>query len=194
MGLRDKRGEDGKILKFKARYVACGYSQKPGIDFQETFAGVVVAKTFRIMLSILNESPSHKMEHWDVKMAFTVAPLEETLYMAEPDGYEKGEKGEFVCLLKKSLYGLKQSARNWQQLLEKYFFGAGFSRSRADPCLYFKIDALGFCLISTHVDDIFVLYSEKGKLHADILRKEFFSEITVENLGPISWALKTAIL
>ena len=53
----DKRGEDGKILKFKARYVACGYSQKPGIDFQETFAGVVVAKTFRIMLSILNESP-----------------------------------------------------------------------------------------------------------------------------------------
>ena len=190
----DKRGEDGKILKFKARYVACGYSQKPGIDFQETFAGVVVAKTFRIMLSILNESPSHEMEHWDVKMAFTVAPLEETLYMAEPNGYEQGEKGEFVCLLKKSLYGLKQSARDWQQLLEKYFFGAGFSRSRADPCLYFKIDALGFCLISTHVDDIFVLYSEKGKLYADILRKKFFSEITVENLGPISWALKTAIL
>lgn len=191
----DKRGEDGKILKFKARYVACGYSQKPGIDYGETFAGVVVVKTFRIMLVILNEDPTFEMEHWDVKMAFTVAPLEETLYMAEPEGYETGAKGENVCLLKKSLYGLKQSARNWQKLLEKYFFDAGFSRSRADPCLYFKIvPAQGFCLITTHVDDIFVLYDKKGKNHCEVLRKKIFSEIKVENLGPVSWALKTAIL
>ena len=103
----DKRGEDGKILKFKARWVACGYSQKPGIDYQETFAGVVVAKTFRIMLAILNESPENEMEHWDVKMAFTVAPLEETLFMVEPAGYERGDEGQSVCLLKKSLCGLK---------------------------------------------------------------------------------------
>ncbi len=66
----DKRGEDGKILKFKARFVAMGFTQKLGIDSEETFAGVVVAKTFRIMLSILNEDPENEMEHWDVKMAF----------------------------------------------------------------------------------------------------------------------------
>ena len=74
------------------------------------------------MLAILNEDPTYEMEHWDVKMAFTIAPLDEILYMAEPEGDEKGKTGDFVCWLKKSLYGLKQSARNWQKLLENTFF------------------------------------------------------------------------
>ena len=56
----DERGEDGKILKFKARFVAMGCTQKYGVDYDETFAGVVVAKSFRIMLSTLNEDPSHE--------------------------------------------------------------------------------------------------------------------------------------
>ena len=191
----DKRGEDGKILKFKARWVACGYSQKPGVDYKETFAGVVVAKTFRIMLAILNEDPGNEMEHWDVKMAFTVAPIEEKLFMVEPAGYAKAAEGSNVCILKKSLYGLKQSARNWKILLENYFLKTGFTCSRADPCFWFKISPKnGFCLISTHVDDIFILYDKKGKIFCEVLRKKIFSEIKVENLGPISWALKTAIL
>ena len=59
----DKRGENGRILKFKARYVAMGFTQKANIDYQETFAGVMVAKSFRIMLSILNEDPTHEMAH-----------------------------------------------------------------------------------------------------------------------------------
>ena len=73
--LSDKRGEDGKILKYKARFVAMGNTQQYMVDYKETFAGVVVVKSFRIMLSILNEDPSHEMKHWDVKMAFTQAPL-----------------------------------------------------------------------------------------------------------------------
>ena len=71
----DKRGEDGKILKFKARFVDMGCTQKYGVDYDETFAGVVVAKSFRIMLSILNEDPTYEMEHWYVKMAFTQATV-----------------------------------------------------------------------------------------------------------------------
>ena len=87
-----------------------GNTQKYQVDYDETFAGVVVAKSFRIMLSILNESPTHEMEHWDVKMAFTQAYLDEEIFMHEPEGYETlGEK--MVCLLKKSIYGLKQSAK-----------------------------------------------------------------------------------
>ena len=60
------------------------------------------------------------MEHWDVKMAFTQAPIEDEIFMYEPEGFEtEGEKK--ICRLKKSLYGLKQSARNWQLLLKKLF-------------------------------------------------------------------------
>ena len=107
----DKRGEDGKIIKFKARFVAIGSSQKFGIDYEETFAGVVVVKSFRIMLSILNEDPSYEMEHWDVKMAFTQAFLEDEIFMYQPEGYEKKGQEKEICKLRKSLYGLKQSAR-----------------------------------------------------------------------------------
>ena len=123
----DKRGEDGKFKKFKARFVAMGFTQREGIDYTETFAGVVVAKSFRIMLSMLNEDPDFEMEHCDVKMAFTQAGLDEELYMAQPEGFEIGDKKDYVCLLKKSLYGLKQSARNWSLLLKIFFPFAALS-------------------------------------------------------------------
>jgi hypothetical protein len=126
----DKRGEDGQILKFKARFVAMGFTQKEGVDYTETFAGVVVAKSFRIMLCILNEDPSYEMEHWDVRMA----TLDEELYMHQPELFEiDGE--EKICRLKKSLYGLKQAARNWQQMLLDIFRETGFLSLKADPCV-----------------------------------------------------------
>ena len=64
-----------------------------------------------IMLSILNEDPSYEMEHWDVKMAFTQAFLEDEIFMYQPEGYEKKGQEKEICKLRKSLYGLKQSAQ-----------------------------------------------------------------------------------
>ena len=72
----DKRDEAGQMLKFKARFVAMGFTQKYGEDFSETFAGVVIGKTFRVMLSILVSDPQYEMQHWDVRMAFTQAKLD----------------------------------------------------------------------------------------------------------------------
>jgi hypothetical protein len=108
----DKRGEDGKIIKFKARYVAMGFTQKKGSDFNETFAGVVVGKSFRTMLVILNENKFYEMQHWDVKMAFTQAELKEELFMYQPECFENKD-ADYVCKLKKSLYGLKQAAKKF---------------------------------------------------------------------------------
>src|SRR6185437_11526887 len=126
----DKRDDTGKIVRFKARFVAMGFTQRYGEDYFETYASVVATKSLRTMLSILNEDPTHTMEHWDVKLAFTQARVEEELYMFQPEGFEKVvENGsvsgpgptpkpqKFVCRLHKSLYGLKQSACNWQLLL-----------------------------------------------------------------------------
>lgn len=106
----DKRGEDGKMTRFKARYVAMGFTQKKNVDYFDTFAGVVIGKSFRIMLAILNENSDNEFEHWDVKMAFTQAILHENIYMFQPECFEKDGKN-FVCKLLKSLYGLKQSAK-----------------------------------------------------------------------------------
>ena len=191
----DKRGEDGKLLRFKARFVAMGNTQKKGIDFNETYAGVVIGKSFRIMLSILNENDTHEMEHWDVKMAFTQASLNEgeELYMYQPELFEKDAEN-FVCKLKKSLYGLKQSAKNWGDCLREFFVKSTFSQCFSDPCVYFKKVGDAWCIVSTHVDDIFVLFNQKGKAIRDNLFSKISSSIEIENLGPISWALKTSIL
>ena len=190
----DQRGEDGKISKFKARFVAIGSSQKYGVDYEETFAGVMVAKSFRIMLSILNEDPTHEMEHWDIKMAFTQAFLEDEIYMYQPEGYEVAGQETKICRLKKSLYGLKQSARNWQLLLRKYFHQNHYFTTHADPCVYFLNVEGAWCMCSTHVDDIFCLYNEKGKKLRDTLFSSIESGVPIKNLGPVSWALKTIIL
>ena len=192
--LTDKRGEDGRMLKFKARFVAMGNTQKYLVDYDETFAGVMVSKSFRIMLAILNEDPENEMEHWDVKMAFTQAPLEDEIFMHEPEGFETEEKEKQVCLLKKSLYGLKQSARNWQLLLRSYFLQNGISPTHADPCVFWKKDKNAFCVCSTHVDDIFVLFNKGGKQFRDSLFESILDKIPIENLGSVSWALKTSIL
>ena len=192
--LDDKRGDDGKIVKYKARFVAMGNTQKYLVDYDETFAGVMVVKSFRILLCILNENPEYEMEHWDVKMAFTQAPLEDQIFMYEPEGYETEGKEKRVCLLKKSLYGLKQSARNWQLLLKTYFLQNNISPTHADPCVFVVKKENAFCMCSTHVDDIFVLFNTKGKIFRDSLFESILEKIPVENLGSVSWALKTSIL
>jgi hypothetical protein len=190
----DKRGEDGRVLKFKARFVAMGFTQKYGVDYQETFAGVVIGKSFRIMLAILNEDPTHEMDHWDVKMAFTQAPVDELLFMYPPEGVADPTTFGKVCKLQKSLYGLKQSAKNWQDLTRDIFREQIFFSLLSDPCVYFCRKDEAWCVASTHVDDIFVLYNKPGKALRDLLFLNFKKYVEIQNLGPISWALNTLIL
>ena len=125
-------------------------------------------------------------------MAFTQAFLDDEIFMYQPEGYEQGE--ENVCLLKKSLYGLKQSARNWQLLLKNYFLQNGYFTLHADPCVFFLKENSAWCMCSTHVDDIFCLYNVSGKILRDKLFASILSGVKIENLGPVSWALKTLIL
>jgi hypothetical protein len=190
----DKRDERGRLIKYKARFVAKGYTQKYGEDYQETFAGVVIGKSFRIMLAMLNANAQHSMEHWDVRMAFTQAELDEELFMEQPEGFEQG-KEEMVCKLRKSLYGLKQSAYNWQRLLKDIMHAQGFYPLKADPCVYVKRSGGGAWVVcSTHVDDIFILCNSAGRSERARLWEAFSARVQIENLGPVAWALNTQVL
>ena len=97
---------------YKARFVAKGYSQCPGIDYKESeiYSPVLKHDSFRVMCSI---AAVHDLELFqlDVKTAFLYGDLDEELYVEQPGGFVRPGKGHLVCRLRRPLYGLVQSAR-----------------------------------------------------------------------------------
>ena len=119
--------------RFKARLVAKGFTQVEGIDYNEIFSPVVKHCSIRIILGLVNQYDL-ELEQLDVKTAFLHGNLKETIYMNQPEGFEEGENK--VCLLKKSLYGLKQSPRMWYLKFDEFLIRYGFIRNIYDSCVY----------------------------------------------------------
>ncbi|MDR3548147.1 MAG: reverse transcriptase domain-containing protein, partial [Candidatus Pacebacteria bacterium] len=116
-------------------------------------------KTLRVMLS-LAATRDWELRQLDVPQAFTQAPLEEDVYMEMPPGYERPG---MVCHLKKSLYGLKQSPRNWYLLASGFIVSQlGFRATVSDPCIFWRTSRTGqLMVLFLFVDDIQVAFDEK---------------------------------
>jgi transposase InsO family protein len=132
-----KKNANTGLIKYKARLVAQGFSQKYGTDYDEVFAPVVRATTLRLLLAIATQRKL-KIHHFDAKTAFLNGELKETIYMKQPEGFVDA-KEELVCKLNKSIYGLKQAAKVWNEKLHGALTKLGFKQSTSDPCLYSKI-------------------------------------------------------
>ncbi|GJX90715.1 retrovirus-related pol polyprotein from transposon TNT 1-94 [Tanacetum coccineum] len=104
--------ELGGILKNKARLVACGYRQKEGIDFEESFSPVTRLEAIRIFLAFAAHM-NMVVYQMDVKTAFLNGNLREEVYVSQPDGFVDKDNPNHVYKLKKALYGLKQAPRAW---------------------------------------------------------------------------------
>ncbi|KAI5343766.1 hypothetical protein L3X38_011642 [Prunus dulcis] len=118
-------------LKNKARLVAKGYTQKPGIDFNETFAPVARLDTVRTLIALAAQK-KWKLFQLDVKSAFLNGVLQEEVYVDQPPGFVVQGKEDRVYRLKKALYGLKQAPRAWYEEINSYFAAAGFQKSPND--------------------------------------------------------------
>ena len=146
-----KYNENGQIDRYKARVVARGFSQRYGIDYEDTFAPVVRLNTLRAMIALAVHK-NMQIHQMDVKTAFLNGELKETVYMKQPPGMEEEGKENWVCKVNRSIYGLKQSPRQWNTMFDQKLKEMGFEQSIKDPCLYVKKRPLTYLTI--YVDDV----------------------------------------
>ena len=185
-----KNGPNGEETH-KARYVAKGYSQIAEIDYQETFAPTARMSSVRMLMqrAVQNNMITHQM---DVKTAYLNAPIDCDIYMEQPKGFEEvGKNGEkLVCKLKKSLYGLKQSGRNWNNMLHSFLYTENFCQSRADPCVYVRNSETEGCVILIiWVDDIIISATCPKLLES--VKESLCQKFKMKDLGELSWFLGT---
>lgn len=112
-----KQKQSGESVIFRARLVAKGFSQRPGIDYHETFSPVVRHSTLRLLIG-LSVKLNLKALHLDVVTVFLNGKLEEDVYMTIPEGLDQTE-GK-ILKLNRAIYGLKQSARVWYGEVESF--------------------------------------------------------------------------
>lgn len=176
-----KEGIQGvEKARFKARLVARGFTQREGIDYNEIFSPVVKHTSIRMLLSLV-ATEDLELEQLDVKTAFLHGDLEEDICMSQPRGFEVQGKEDHVCLLKKSLYGLKQSPRQWYKKFDEFVLKIGFKRSAYDSCVYVRRSkALVYLLL--YVDDMLIASKDSGEINKVklLLSKEF----DMKDLGP----------
>lgn len=162
---------NGEIERYKARLVAKGYSQKAGIDYEETCAPVIKHDSVRSMFAIAAAYKMHIVQ-FDIATAFLNGNLDEEIYMQQAEGYEK--EGDLVYKLKKSLYGLKQAARKWNEKFDQFLRMYNLLVSSADACVYYTAGNTK-TIVGIHVDDGMACSVDKMELSKIIhhLEKEF---------------------
>jgi hypothetical protein len=128
-----------------------------------------------------------ELHQMDVKTAFLNGDLKEDVYMTQPEGFVVEGKEHLACRLKKSIYGLKQSSRQWYLKFDKIIRTFGFTENIVDNCIYVKFKGSRFTILVLYVDDILLACSDKNMLHET---KNFLSsKFDMKDLGEASYVL-----
>jgi transposase InsO family protein len=178
--LRRKLDEHGNPVKYKARIVAQGFSQVPGIDYHETFSSVAKFTTLRVLLTIA-ATLNWEIHQIDVVGAYLQGELDEEIYMRIPDGVRHEKR---FWKLKKALYGLKQAGRQWKNKLDEVLTKNGFTRAQSDDCLYILRENGKIILeVLVYVDDMAVTGPDIGEIIR--FKHNLTNDFEITNLGEI---------
>jgi hypothetical protein len=180
-----KHVADGSVKNFKARFVACGFSQKEGIDWDEIFAPVARYTSIRVIISLASIF-NWKLHQMYVKTGFLNREVEQEVYIKQPKGFMMHGKESHVCKLKKALYGLKQALRAWYGRIGSFLQSLRFSKSIADPNLYIKIVKNHHVILVLYVDDLF-LNGEEHRIAQP--KRELSAEFEMKDLGLMHYFL-----
>ena len=189
---RRKRDDTGNVTRYKVRYVAKGYAQQYSIDYDKTTAPTARIESFRIILH-LAANLDWDLQQLDIKTTFLhgILPEEETMYMEQPPGFASPGQEDWVMKLMKSIYGMKQAGRIWNQTFNKVVESLGFKRLPCEWCVYMRQSSTGTVIFAVHVDDILCAASSIDKnAH---FKAELKAHWDITDLGPANFALGIAI-
>ncbi|SGY18679.1 BQ5605_C014g07438 [Microbotryum silenes-dioicae] len=176
-----KENAQGKVTCYKARLVAQGFAQRPGIDYNEMFAPVARPST---ILSLVGTATAQGLflKQFDFDSAFLNGMMTEMVYMKYPKGWDHPQTGQALRLVK-SMYGTKQAPQEWNAAVNSLMVERGYKRSDADSCLYVKRADEKFIYITLYVDDGMVASNGQEFLDAEI---EVFNKVyKLKRLGPV---------
>jgi hypothetical protein len=122
----------------------------------------------------------------DVKTTFLNGAIEEEVYIKQPHGFEVHDKKTHVCRLKKALYGLKQAPRAWYSRIDSYLQGMGFTKSEADPNLYFLMVGSKVLILELYVDDLILTGAERLIAGCKL---DLASEFEMKDIRPMHYFL-----
>ena len=130
-------------MQYKARLVAQGFSQRPRINYEETYSPVTDAITFRYLIS-LAVSEGLDIHLMDVVTTYLYGSIDANVYMKIPEGFTLLEtmnskpQSMYSIKLQRSLYGLKQSGRMWYNRLSQYLLKEGYVNNSICSCVFIK--------------------------------------------------------
>jgi hypothetical protein len=192
----DKFDASGNFIKAKARLTPLGYQQKKGVDYQETFAPVVMMPSSRF-LHILALKWGRSVKSFDVENAFQITKLrDEQVYMEIPEGFEEHygvfDRNKQCLLLQNAINGLKQSGNEFYKKLNSVMRELGFKNLKSDQCVYFKVKYGKMIIVGVHVDDAKFI-AETDELENDFIAN-FNAKLKTSGSGKCEEFLKTRIV
>ena len=189
---KTKTKADGSIERYKARLVAQGFSQRQGLDYDETFSPVIRFESFRSLVAVAVQK-GLKLHQLDITAAFLNGHLEEEVFMRQPEGFVVEGKEHLVCRLKQSLYGLKQSpsCRCWNYTLDAHLKSMGYVQSTSDPCIYTSSEG-ETSIIGVYVDD-FVIAAESPEKIEEV-KVALAEKFDAKDLGKLRYFLGVQVM
>ncbi|OUC43997.1 integrase core domain protein [Trichinella nativa] len=189
-----KFNADGSIKQRKTRLVAKGFLQRPNIDFHERYAPVARLSSIRTILAISANYGliAHQL---DFVSAYLNGEIEEEIYMEIPEKLDevlkyskvKQNLDGKVCRIRKSLYGLKQSGRQWYKKLDEKLSQYGLKATSGDPCVYFERRGRELAIAAMYVDDVIIASNNTARLNE--LKKALAKSFKMDDIGPIHYCL-----
>jgi hypothetical protein len=173
---------DGTLDRYKVCWVIRSFTQRPRVDYDETFSPVVKPATVHMVLTY-DVSRDWPVQQLDVKNVFLHDILSETISCCQPTGFVDPAHPNLVCRMHKSLYGLKQAPRVWYSRFTTYLTTLGFIETKSDTSLFIFHHGSDKVYLLFYIDDIIMTASSTELLRCTIsaLQREF----VIKDLMPV---------